>query len=50
MPSSDGGLGAALVGERIDINGRAVGVTKLLGEGKSDFLPTARGSHNELWL
>lgn len=34
MPSSDGGLGAALVGEKIMINQRQVSVSKLLGEGR----------------
>jgi hypothetical protein len=34
MPSNDGGLGSALVGEKIVINQRQVAVTKLLGEGE----------------
>lgn len=33
MPGPDGGLGSALVGEKILINHRQVQVTKLLGEG-----------------
>ena len=34
MPSSgDGGLGSALVGEKLMVNQRQVAVTKLLGEG-----------------
>lgn len=32
--SSEGGLGAALVGEKISVNETAVSVTKLLGEGR----------------
>jgi hypothetical protein len=35
MPTSDGGLGTALVGEKIVVNSRSVAVTKLLGEGKN---------------
>lgn len=35
MPSSDGGLGSALVGEKIVVNHRHVSVARLLGEGKS---------------
>ena len=34
MPAADGGLGTALVGEKIVVNGKSVAVTKLLGEGK----------------
>ena len=34
MPTADGGLGTALVGEKIVINSRSVAVTKLLGEGR----------------
>jgi hypothetical protein len=33
MPSSDGGLGTALVGEKLNINDVHVVVSKLLGEG-----------------
>jgi hypothetical protein len=33
MPAGDGGLGSALVGEKIMINHRHVSVAKLLGEG-----------------
>ena len=35
MPSSDGGLGSALVGEKVVVNHRQVHVSKLLGEGRS---------------
>ena len=35
MPTTDGGLGTALVGEKIVINSRSVAVTRLLGEGKA---------------
>ena len=35
MPTADGGLGTALVGEKIVINSRSVAVTKLLGEGRA---------------
>ena len=38
MPTADGGLGTALVGEKIVINSRSVAVTKLLGEGKTTLL------------
>ena len=39
MPSGDGGLGTALVGEKISIAHLNVTVTNLLGEGKS-FMAT----------
>lgn len=35
MPAADGGLGTALVGEKIVVNSRSVAVTRLLGEGKN---------------
>jgi hypothetical protein len=35
MPTADGGLGTALVGEKIVVNSRSVAVTRLLGEGKA---------------
>lgn len=38
MPTSDGGLGSALVGDKIMINARQVQVTKLLGEGGFSFV------------
>ena len=40
MPTGthDGGLGAALVGEKIVINTKQVAVTKLLGEGEMVFI------------
>jgi len=34
MPVGDGGLGSALVGEKISVGQRSLHVTKLLGEGK----------------
>ena len=34
MPATDGGLGTALVGEKIVVNSRSVAVTKMLGEGE----------------
>jgi len=37
MPSTaDGGLGTALVGEKIVVNNKSVAVTRLLGEGKKN--------------
>jgi hypothetical protein len=35
MPAADGGLGTALVGEKISMGNMNLSVTKLLGEGKS---------------
>lgn len=34
MPNADGGLGTALVGEKININNLQVIVNKLVGEGE----------------
>ena len=34
MPAGDGGLGTALVGEKISVGPMNLSVTKLLGEGK----------------
>lgn len=34
MPAADGGLGTALVGEKITVGNQNLSVTKLLGEGK----------------
>jgi serine/threonine protein kinase len=38
MPTADGGLGTALVGEKIVVNSRSVAVTRLLGEGKEGIV------------
>ncbi|KAL7573786.1 hypothetical protein ACA910_007815 [Epithemia clementina (nom. ined.)] len=38
MPANDGGLGSALVGEKIVINTKQVAVTKLLGEGGFSYV------------
>lgn len=38
MPAHDGGLGSALVGEKIVIGSRQVAVTKLLGEGGFSYV------------
>lgn len=40
MPSSDhGGLGSALVGEKIQVNNHNVSVSKMLGEGAYSIVP-----------
>jgi hypothetical protein len=46
MPTTDGGLGTALVGEKIVVNSRSVAVTRLLGEGKEILWSLANGSRN----
>lgn len=38
MPTNDGGLGSALVGEKIVVNTRQVQVTRLLGEGGFSYV------------
>lgn len=38
MPNADGGLGTALVGEKIVVNSRSVAVTKLIGEGGFSYV------------